>query len=56
MEPIETRKYIGFVTPLIPKAQKAIRALVIDEEENVNDDITFIRVRSAKYEVLIAPG
>ncbi len=52
----ETLKYCGLIAPLVEKARRMIKEFVVDEEENTSDDISFIRLRTKLYEILIAPG
>jgi len=56
MDAAETLKYAGLVAPLVEKTRNTIREFVVDEEENSDDDIEFLRIRTRLHEILIAPG
>lgn len=56
LDPTDTLKYAGMVAPLVDKARNTVREFVVDEEENADDDILFLRIRTRLYEILIAPG
>jgi len=45
----QTIKYSGLLTQLIGKARSVIREL------DVTNDLTFLRIRSKKHEIMVAP-
>lgn len=49
MTPSATSKYAGLLAQLVTKARSVVRTIDAD------NDVTFLRVRTRKHEILIAP-
>mmetsp|Transcript_7731 Transcript_7731/g.10676 ORF Transcript_7731/g.10676 Transcript_7731/m.10676 type:complete len:98 (-) Transcript_7731:43-336(-) len=49
LEPEQTTKYSGLLTELASKARSVVRTL------DTSNDLTFLRIRSKKHEIMVAP-